>query len=421
MVLERSYDLLNKTVLSTLSHSRPCGRGVTFVSVKRNTTTSIPGSYYRIKVPEISMIEWHPFSLGSSCASNNITFFVASVGDWSKKLYELVQEKDGAKKRSDLKVLVQGPFLAPAYTAPQRSDQMVMCVASGIGITPFFSVMATKVTEEQVSESDRDIFAGVFQETLSGSNVSLSTPQMVVESLRRLGRLSKSISMQDLDRAVPMRVIWSIRDPSELLFYLDYVHELMKKQSNLKEPVVFVDIYLTGLGKRADWKFTVTQTLFLLAVSHKTGDFMKIHFGRPNMERIVQESKPDAVYYCGGKVLADVLSETCMQHDIPFHPEDFDSGASLLPNALKWVKKKTCGTCSGKAKSAKPASAKPEGLKAQKSSASSPSKEGYGLVVEGDCENMGGPEKEHDEPPKGEDAEVAALEVAASEAAAEQV
>jgi Ca2+-binding EF-hand superfamily protein len=91
MVLERGCDLFFRTTYSTLATSRQCSNGVTFLSVPRYYP-STPGSYYRIKVPEISSTEWHPFSLAGSVSSHHLTFFIASNGDWTRKLYEIVSD-----------------------------------------------------------------------------------------------------------------------------------------------------------------------------------------------------------------------------------------------------------------------------------------------------------------------------------------
>jgi hypothetical protein len=133
----------------------------------------------------------------------------------------------------------------------------------------------------------------------------------------------------DVDKIQPLHAVWSIREATELMFYIDYVYHLVKYQSHLKKPVVLVDVYLTGLGQKTDPKYMVSQTLFLLSLSSKTSEFMKIHFGRPNLKKIVTDVKPDAVYYCGGKVLKDALGEICVEKNIVFHPEDFDSGAYI--------------------------------------------------------------------------------------------
>jgi predicted ferric reductase len=98
--LERAYDFFKQTTHSTLSNSRPCGKNITFLSVPRSSLPSHPGSYFRIKVSDISRVEWHPFSLAGSVSSHHLTFFVASTGDWTKKLFEIVSDPARRDKTS---------------------------------------------------------------------------------------------------------------------------------------------------------------------------------------------------------------------------------------------------------------------------------------------------------------------------------
>lgn len=96
MIIERAYDYFVQTTHSTLAMSRPCSNGVTFLSIPRprKTAPGYPGSYYRIKVPALSMYEWHPFSLAGSVSSHHLTFFVASVGDWTRDLHKIVSDPE---------------------------------------------------------------------------------------------------------------------------------------------------------------------------------------------------------------------------------------------------------------------------------------------------------------------------------------
>jgi predicted ferric reductase len=82
MFVDRSYDFFFLTLHSTLASSRPCSNGSTFVSIPYSQQAGNAGCYYRVKIPEISLLEWHPFSLASSESSHHLTFFVASSGDW---------------------------------------------------------------------------------------------------------------------------------------------------------------------------------------------------------------------------------------------------------------------------------------------------------------------------------------------------
>ncbi|KAJ1417227.1 hypothetical protein B484DRAFT_481846 [Ochromonadaceae sp. CCMP2298] len=133
-----------------------------------------------------------------------------------------------------------------------------------------------------------------------------------------------------------LRVVWMIRDCGELLFYLDYVYQLVKNQHHLGRHVVYVDVYLTGLGKSSDPAKMVSQMLFMLAASDKTSKYMNIHFGRPDMSRILKGVKPDNVYYCGGLGMQNVLAGICREEGAQFHPEDFDAGTAFVQGVERY-------------------------------------------------------------------------------------
>ena len=288
------------------------------------TTT---GSYYRIKVPAISKTEWHPFSLASGVSSHHLTFFVASSGDWTKALYKLVSDEE---KRKNTTVEVQGPFYAPAKSATKFNTNVTLLVASGIGITPFFSVMATKVADELNYESDKEIYAQLFGEDIGHRGGSIST----VKALKNMSLETPVVVNSELEE---LRVVWMIRDCGELLFYLDYVHQLVKTQNSLNRHVVYVDVYLTGLGRTSDPVYMISQTLFMLTVSDMTSKYMNIHFGRPDMPRIFKGVKPNEVYYCGGTLMQNILTKLCRDVGAHFHPEDFDAGAFVCCVLLMFV------------------------------------------------------------------------------------
>ena len=87
------------------------------------------GDYAFLCVPQISRLEWHPFSLINAPASQgNLSFRIRRYGSWTQGLAQL---QVGAR------IHIDGPFASPSRELVDSHDCVI--VASGIGITPFIS------------------------------------------------------------------------------------------------------------------------------------------------------------------------------------------------------------------------------------------------------------------------------------------
>ena len=54
-----------------------------------------PGDYIFLKVPAIAKYEWHPFTISSSPEQQDfIGLHIRSVGTWTSKLYDFVEERN---------------------------------------------------------------------------------------------------------------------------------------------------------------------------------------------------------------------------------------------------------------------------------------------------------------------------------------
>eukprot|EP00737_Agarophyton_chilense_P002474 gb/GEZJ01002825.1/.p1 GENE.gb/GEZJ01002825.1/~~gb/GEZJ01002825.1/.p1 ORF type:complete len:1060 (-),score=150.15 gb/GEZJ01002825.1/:639-3818(-) len=101
------------------------------------TFTYLAGQYCDIKVPLVSQLEWHPFTIASSPHENEMLFFIKVNGDWTRKLYDLFKERQG--NWEDMFIHVRGPYGAPAQHVNQYEH--VVCISGGIGATPFSSIV----------------------------------------------------------------------------------------------------------------------------------------------------------------------------------------------------------------------------------------------------------------------------------------
>ncbi|RKO84521.1 hypothetical protein BDK51DRAFT_37786 [Blyttiomyces helicus] len=93
------------------------------------------GRYVRVRVPEIGLTEIHPFTLSTNPARPNIwTLHIAISGDWTQKLAARLRKEDGVPQ-----MLVEGPFGAASEDMKQFEN--IICVAAGVGITPFMPLI----------------------------------------------------------------------------------------------------------------------------------------------------------------------------------------------------------------------------------------------------------------------------------------
>ena len=53
----------------------------------------LPGDWVFIKVPKISSVEWHPFTISSAPEREDVfTLHVRGLGNWTNRLYEHFEE-----------------------------------------------------------------------------------------------------------------------------------------------------------------------------------------------------------------------------------------------------------------------------------------------------------------------------------------
>lgn len=87
------------------------------------------GQYLYINIPEISIVEYHPFSIISSPRDSTISILIKNNGDWTNKLINNI--------RDIVTINVDGP--RDSNLQKIINFKYVLIIATGIGITPFIS------------------------------------------------------------------------------------------------------------------------------------------------------------------------------------------------------------------------------------------------------------------------------------------
>ncbi|KAF9095227.1 hypothetical protein BGX29_006573 [Mortierella sp. GBA35] len=153
--------------------------GVIELQIQKPSFKYKPGQYMFINVPDISKYQWHPFTITSSPFEDYVSVHIRQAGDWTRALgTRMGVEREGkegkdngrgrqaasgaapklrpGEKKTELiddrgeeihvragfsmpEVKIDGPFGAP--TEDVFDHEIVVLVGSGIGVTPFASIL----------------------------------------------------------------------------------------------------------------------------------------------------------------------------------------------------------------------------------------------------------------------------------------
>ena len=89
---------------------------------------------------ELSLFEWHPFSISSGPDEREVTIHVRVLGNWSAALSALSTDKAASAKGTTLTAYIEGPYGDQQVDLWGASHECFLLVAGGIGVTPMQSI-----------------------------------------------------------------------------------------------------------------------------------------------------------------------------------------------------------------------------------------------------------------------------------------
>ena len=243
------------------------------------------GQYCFIRCDQVSLTEWHPFTITSAPNANDyLSFHIKDSGDWTHKLHALLNASgdvgnvDVAKK---IGFHVDGG-LGAASEEIFAYENAIM-VGAGVGVTPFVSVL-------------RNIHATITNEDQGGFHFDSDGHASPL-----LGKKIRHVHFY-----------WVTRDleswewVSEILADLEH-HALGK--------YLQIDIFLTGknLKMQDEMESGVLSR-------HSSSGRRRIHFCRPDWAEIFLQKaqalrgQETGVFFCGPKSIATALKKECRLH-----------------------------------------------------------------------------------------------------------
>nr|CCA15480.1 ferric reductase putative [Albugo laibachii Nc14] len=241
-----------------------------------------PGMYLYINCPSISTHEWHPFTISSAPGDNYLSVHIRNAGDWTGALHKLIADCHQNKTQYP-DVYLDGPVGAP--TQDYHRYKTIVCIAGGIGVTPFASILKDVVhlwedfrccnCQHVRHPSSFKIQKLYFHWTTRGQ-----------ESLAWFDSTMHQISSMDKDNIIEahqyLTTVKSDENSSQLRMFQEFVHQETGRD------------FVSGMKTR-----------------HLT------HFGRPDWDQIFQSVRDKhpgeeiGVFFCGPHALDQVLAATC--------------------------------------------------------------------------------------------------------------
>lgn len=96
------------------------------------------GKFVYLNVPEISTLQWHPFTVANGSGDPTVTLVVKALGDWTDKFVQHAREC--MEHRIAPKMFIDGFYGASLRTAVLPYDKLVL-VGGGIGVTPLLALL----------------------------------------------------------------------------------------------------------------------------------------------------------------------------------------------------------------------------------------------------------------------------------------
>lgn len=112
---------------------------VTEIKFLKPNMSVTPGQYVFVNIPQVSVLQWHPFTISSGAPSPFLSLHIKSMGPqtWTDDLNKLATRMSGQSQVDWLSLSVDGPYGTPLDYA---DFSRVVLIGGGIGVTPCASI-----------------------------------------------------------------------------------------------------------------------------------------------------------------------------------------------------------------------------------------------------------------------------------------
>ncbi|KAF2069650.1 hypothetical protein CYY_009035 [Polysphondylium violaceum] len=333
--IDRGFRLLKKTHRVDLVEFNLKNEKV--VNLKFDKPSSFkykPGQYLLVNIPEISKLQWHPFTITSSPLEPHIQVHIRVTGGWTRGLFDWLSSKkntpiDPERGAEQLQINIDGPFGSSSQYA--LNHKQVILVGAGIGVAPMASLLQDiKLKKEYLAKMN----------SIPDSPEKDGLGKQEQEVTERIHINMPSLKDIDLGQLEKVHFFWLNRDQLCFQWFEDLLINISRTGHQV--PKISINTFNTRCFPKNDVRiFMLWNGLDKLFKSQgldpTTNLPFKTHWGRPNWDAIFSYyskkyvGETIGVFCCGPSLLSKELYEKCRYNTslksdgtkFYFHKENF--------------------------------------------------------------------------------------------------
>jgi predicted ferric reductase len=317
---------------------------------KDNNRMLRAGMYAYINIPQVSRLEWHPFTMTSAPSDDYLEFHVRRAGDWTAKVQDLLMDSAAA---------ATAVMQSTTTTAAARSAVTSLDIENGPGDMDAVDECGTATTSKSSAMSlpYSDLVVKV-EGPIGAASQGFSHYPIVVLVGAGIG-VAPMISVLKELLANPGKMkrvflYWTVRDCAAFewfsalmqdIYQSHHHHDAAAQNSNAnddqqKQPVMHIRHFLTSAHRPCDNDIGAVLLYYAKQAKHGKTNFdlllgqyshHQADVGRPNWEQELMSVKTQAkelghgkcgVFLCGPEKMAKTVAKECLRlskKDADFH------------------------------------------------------------------------------------------------------
>jgi predicted ferric reductase len=151
-------------------------------------------------------------------------------GDWTTELYKIASLQKT--------LMIMGPFRTSSSLIMNSDYDKKTIICTGIGITPFLSVINTKIDEYHTNDNYRSDFTGVFER-----DIEQHRAYNIVSMSGKETHILNTYKTSTLD------IHWTFRDLDKVKNFFNYVRHVLLRSKNINNQNTEIQIGVRILNR----------------------------------------------------------------------------------------------------------------------------------------------------------------------------